>query len=428
MTFLVVAGAETDVKDSKNLLDIPLGSARVSYWCVFLKDSSQLVVVTARYLQLWALADPAIGRECCELRLVWALPSANSEIKYLPTDIGSRKIVSAKMDRHGREFLLELHPSQWYRRGKKLDMGSSQSSQVITFPRSKWDTNPMTAKERVDQGMRGAVDLFVDSERDSACRKAVIGYLRTLIRPSLENPESCIVTLCRIWTLEERDQFRDIMKELLSTEGPVTWIPELQRHVKGESDPLALSILFKIAKTHPTVIGMVMVIVDYCVHHANEDKNLSHLMPIFGSLREFMELYPEQAFKSMSRITFIPVMDRSYIIDNHIIVRPPTFRLWWEAKTTEPLYKITQPIMQFQVSPKTDPLNGNFTQQVFMASFQALWSYRHAPPSMHHAEPGINTKSTWWENVRDRPTVQCYDFNLDFFDNPAIAALVAYKW
>ncbi|KAF9110507.1 hypothetical protein BGX27_006273 [Mortierella sp. AM989] len=420
MAFLTI----TAVDSSRSVLDIPLGSALVSYSWVFLSASSQLAIVAGRYLQVWSLADSVNGQGLCELRLVWDLQPENPMFKYEPTDICSRLIKSAKTDSQGEQFLLELHhPAQWFRRSIKLEDPSQQSSQVITFPFSERDKLPKTAEERVVQGIRGAVNLYVGGGAD--CRKAVIGYLRTLIRPPSQNLESCIVTLCRVWTLEERAEFREIMKELLPTKGPVTWIPELQHHVNGGSDPLALTILFETAKTHPAVIGMVMAIVDYCVHHANISKNLSHLMPIFESLQEFMALYPKQALESLSRVTFIPAKDCSFIVDNHIIVRHPTLQPWWHH-SPPPLWKITHPIMRLQVSSRTDPSNDNFTQPVFMASFQALWFYRRAPPPTHRAASEIK-KGTWWETIRERPIVQCYNFNLEFFDNPAVAALVAYK-
>lgn len=47
-------------------------------------------------------------------------------------------------------------------------------------------------------------------------------------------------------------------------------------------------------------------------------------------------------------------------------------------------------------------------------------------------------RTTWWKtllhmllmkcHLRMPAVVECYDFNLEFFDNPTIAALVAYKW
>ncbi|KAK3841445.1 MAG: hypothetical protein J3R72DRAFT_445496 [Linnemannia gamsii] len=53
-------------------------------------------------------------------------------------------------------------------------------------------------------------------------------------------------------------------------------------------------------------------------------------------------------------------------------------------------------------------------------------------------EPVEDKKTTWWKVLvymfltrllsQVRPVVECYDFDLEFFDNPAIDALVTYKW
>jgi hypothetical protein len=47
-------------------------------------------------------------------------------------------------------------------------------------------------------------------------------------------------------------------------------------------------------------------------------------------------------------------------------------------------------------------------------------------------------KTTWWKSLYhmvvvnfrfyNHNYVECYDFDIEFFDNPAIAALVSYKW
>ncbi|KAG0212496.1 hypothetical protein BGX28_006263 [Mortierella sp. GBA30] len=73
-----------------------------------------------------------------------------------------------------------------------------------------------------------------------------------------------------------------------------------------------------------------------------------------------------------------------------------------------------------------------FTHPVLVATFDALWFYNEVP-----SVPACEESS--WINIllhmvrlkmlpRKKPIVECCDFNLEFFDNPAIAALVSYKW
>ncbi|KAF8924959.1 hypothetical protein BGZ58_001269 [Dissophora ornata] len=161
-------------------------------------------------------------------------------------------------------------------------------------------------------------------------------------------------------------------------------------------------------------------------------------------MREVMDLFPDEAFERLNQIAFIPVMSRSYIIDNHRVIHPPSFRLRFWKPSTQPLYKLPDPILQLQVPSKTtNPHIERFRLPLFMASFDALWHYKDGKVYL-----GTNSNSaagaseplptTWWKTLyhilrlkaspKSHLFVECYDFNLEFYDNPAIAALVAYKW
>lgn len=92
--------------------------------------------------------------------------------------------------------------------------------------------------------------------------------------------------------------------------------------------------------------------------------------------------------------------------------------------------------MQFKLSsPAGDSSNDGFTQEVFMAHFDSLWHYMDEERVRQETQSTLRT--TWWKtlfhmllmkcHLRMPAVVECYDFNLEFFDNPTIAALVAYK-
>ncbi|KAF9085662.1 hypothetical protein BGX27_003408 [Mortierella sp. AM989] len=136
------------------------------------------------------------------------------------------------------------------------------------------------------------------------------------------------------------------------------------------------------------------------------------------------------------------------------------------------------PIMTLHISgSKPDKENDLFTRPIFMASFGALWYYRNDVLPMIAAESKgklfmstkkkasteddtmyvsskeetafmstkEETRTTWWRilyhlirlhcHLRIYNFVECYDFNLNFFENSTVAdenlglaALVAYKW
>ncbi|KAI1316196.1 hypothetical protein EDD11_010368, partial [Mortierella claussenii] len=462
---------KTTAPGSKTL-SIPLGSSHAVYSSIFLSASSRLILVTGRYLQIWKLipGTDTGSTEVAELELFWAL-QADEAYRHRSTDLCIRKVSAGITDTEGTQFVLELQPATWYRRLKQLPQDSMHSTiQNVSVPISKMDTLSITEEYRISQGIRGAVDMYVDG--DATCQKAVIEYLKKLVRPSPQNPRSCIVTLCHFWTPEERVYFEKILKALLLP-SKITWIPDINTSVLSKrQDPLA--ILMETARTQPSAIGVAKVIMDYCASHANSSRNLSFLTPIFGSMREVMTMFPEEALECLGQIAFIPAKQRSYIIDNHLIAHPPKFRLqFWKKTEHLPLSKIVDPIMQLHLSPsKSNPSNDRFTHPVFMASFDALWFYYDTAKDKDGdsgqeeeemdekggdakasggeglisaktaaaatASAAGAAKTTWWKSLyymiliklylRSRMYVKCYDFNLDFFDNPAIAALVEYKW
>ncbi|KAF9095701.1 hypothetical protein BGX29_008900 [Mortierella sp. GBA35] len=146
---------------------------------------------------------------------------------------------------------------------------------------------------------------------------------------------------------------------------------------------------------------------------------------------------PSRGLKRMGRVTHIPVKQRTFIINNHEPALP-TWHYWrfWNS-ATETVTTAKDPIMQFKLNGSAgDPYNNSFTQEVFMAHFDALWHYKDEERVVQEDQSTLRT--SWWTtlfhmflmkcHLRMPAVVECYNFNLDFFDNPAIAALVAYKW
>ncbi|KAG0307735.1 hypothetical protein BGZ98_009934 [Dissophora globulifera] len=478
MTLITIkyAGKANGVyKGPEKTLTIPLGSSHILYPAIFIKPTSRLVIVIGRYLQVWKLhepntTDPKGGHrrgEVAELELLWALQQDDKE-KYQDTDICQRDIYDALVDMNrGEQFSIKLQPARWFRRLKPMSKDPvhelpkgpvHERIEVVTVPMSSKDTLPITLQERVIQGIRGVVDMYING--DKVCQEVMIRYLRTLVQLSDDNPVSCIVTLCHLWKYKEHVYIERIIADLLPTTH-ITWVPVVNPYEK-DKDPLA--ILIKTAETQPSSIGVAKVIMDYCVSHANSSKNLALLTPIFKSMHDAMRLFPEEASEYISRIAYIPAKDRSYILDNHIIACPPRWRLqFWKPQEKVLLCNTLEPIMQLNVTPiRPDVLNDRFTLPVFMASFDALWLYhnderdielkdrmkterlsRHMT-TRNELKTAVATASTkkkemsrwttvWYMlrlklQLRNKTFVEYHDFNLDFFDNPAIAALIAYKW
>ncbi|KAF9437507.1 hypothetical protein BGZ76_000440 [Entomortierella beljakovae] len=413
--------------DKLRQFTLPLGPAQVVYSGVFVPSTSQLVLATGRYIQIWKLSTEP-GTELAELETVWKLKDEGREHVG---DICHRKIASANACTYGTHLSLDLYPERWFRKSRELPRVSKRNAvETATYPIFTMDTIGTTEPFRINHGIQGLIEIYAYGDAD--CQNAVIRHLHTLVRPSVKTRVSAIATLCRFWTPEKRIFHEEIMAQLLPSTH-ITWIPE--SNAANGIDPLA--VVLKAAESQPSAIGVAKIIMEYCMNHANASKNLSFMAPIFNSWRKIISLSPGEGLKCLDRMAYIPTQQRSYIVNNHEIAHSPKPRWAFWRKDPSPLWKTVDPIMQLQVSPmKPNPLNEQFTKPVFVASFDALWHYKQNYTKDTEVDPGKGT--LWiktffysiWLKVRltNQVYVECKDTSLEYFDNPAIAALVDYKW
>ncbi|KAF8948887.1 hypothetical protein BGZ47_001603 [Haplosporangium gracile] len=431
VTHTLQVGIGASYEEMTNTMTLILGKS-LEHRIFWVRETSQLFIVNEGFLFTWTLSNAFTN-----------VATLDRVVKFLDYDPDHAKhqcitdILNVKMCEHACQYTVEIKPTYWI-----VNNGSSTvrppagtPNSTLTFPKSAADTFHTTQDYRNDMGILGLIQLYQFG--DSDFKDEIIRFLKNRIRPSRENPLSCLVTLCRAWNADDRFALEQIVTKLLPPKY-ITWIPD--PHEDKSTEPLA--ILLEIAQTRPRVFGVAKVVMKYLVSHANRSKNLAFLSPLFGSMHEVMELYPEEALECMGRIAFIPVKHRAYIIDNHTLALPPRPRLrFWEPRT-KPLIKTNEPIMQFNFTgEKADSSNDGFTRPVFMASFDALWYYKDQQQTelkKDGFEAASNTATTtWWRtlyhmfrlkcHIKMPTVVECYDFNLEFFDNPAIAALVAYK-
>lgn len=425
-------GIGSSYEEMTNTMTLILGKMP-EHRIFWVRETSQLFVVNEGFLFTWTLSN--VNTNVATLERV---------VKFLHHDPDHAKeqnitdILNIKMCEHACQYTIEIKPTYWLTNNgsSAVRPPAGTPNNILTFPKSAADTFKTTQDYRDEMGILGLIQLYRFGDQDF--KDEVIRFLKNRIRPTREYPLSCLVTLCRAWNSDDRFALEQIVAELLPPKY-ITWIPD--PHEDKATEPLA--ILLEMAKTRPRVFGVAKVVMKYCVSHANRSKNLAFLSPLFGSMHEVMELYPEEALECMGRIAFIPVKNRAYIIDNHTLALPPRPRLrFWEPRT-KPLIKTNEPIMQFNFTgAKADSSNDGFTRPVFMASFDALWYYKDQQQTelkKDGFQAASNTATTtWWRtlyhmvrlkcHIKMPAVVECYDFNLEFFDNPAIAALVDYKW
>ena len=439
------------------VVSFPIGRNWCNYTGFYIPATSRLGVVMGGSLILWTLSAT---RPCvCTLTLIWRFQEMYKDLET--NDVCTRKIISVGSCVNGRHIKLQLTAPSWYRNTsditkKVAEWYGEEGQGTLTIPISNDDTFYTTEERnsgrrdfrvsqerRMSQGIADLLEVYLGC--NDQCQHAIIQYLKSHIRPSDENRISSLISLCKAWKPHLRKQI-ELLLEILLPPNCITWVPinhpardTGQLTFIQETNPLA--VILETSRKQFSALGAARIIMEYCVGHANRSRNLSSLSPFFSCLHDIMELYPDEAFRYLSRIALIPVMNRSYLLDNSIVVLPPSFRWkFWMSKV--PLYKLRHHVFQLHVSSsKPDPENEKFTNPVFMASFDALWRRRHDHEGTHQESKrnGSMIRKTTWSKAlyhmimhqlrfRSHSFVMTYNFSIEFYDHPAIAALVAYKW
>jgi len=435
--------------DSKSV-SFPIGLNWCDYTGFFIPATSQFGVVMGGSLILWTLS--ATRPWMCKLALMWRFQEMYKGLGA--DDVCIRDIISAESCVHGRFIKLRLTEPSWYR--KTFDITEEvtklyghEGQGTLTFPMSNEDTIFMgkersgdwrdfreSQERRISQGIADLIDVYFGA--NDQCQDAIIQYLRSYIHPSDENRISSLVSLCKAWRPQLRKQV-ELLLGILLPHDCITWVPINQSALIRETNPLAT--ILETAQKRSSALGATRIVINYCVEHATRSRNLAFLAPFFSCLRDLMKLYPDEAFRYLSRIAFIPVMHRSYLLDNCVVVLPPRVHWKFWKSGLIPFYKLKDQVFQLRVSSKEpDPNNEKYRHPVFTASFNALWHKQD--PDWTHKESGNNgsmmRKTTRQKALlhmilhkmqpRSHIYVKAYSFSIEFYDNPAIAALVAYKW
>ncbi|KAG0075974.1 hypothetical protein BGZ90_009281 [Linnemannia elongata] len=272
-------------------------------------------------------------------------------------------------------------------------------------------------------GVITLIDIFQDTT--GACRNEVLRYIGRHINsyPNPDDPtESVLAKICIDWRLKLYDSFKEFVIELLASPYG-SWAP--RNDFDKRSNPLC--ILLDKTITQPRAIGLAKVIIDYCIRQAKTEKDPHLLSPIMQCLPELIDQerpHQELARRTLQRLAYIPVKSRSFILDHHSIAYQPELRLrpkfWWHPQGRS-LHQCKDPVLQLTTIKYTNSINDNFTRSLFVTSFDLLWRKKDGSPV---------SSSTVWQKLKlnGNAKVECHPFTLQAFDNPAIAALIRYKW
>jgi len=278
-------------------------------------------------------------------------------------------------------------------------------------------------------------------------KQAILKYTGLYINRTVEHEEhseTILTTICHCVRQENYALIYTFLKALFDSPD-VRWVPK--PGLSHEMNPI--SLLLHSSKTLPRAINLAQIVINHCIRIAKTENDWDFALPVLDSLHRLLklqELPPDLVLSTFRGLAFIPEEERSHIINHAIIPRPFRLRRLFGNHNAKPIYAYKDPVLQIDDSPEFkehDPLNENFTKDLFVASFDMLW---RAPPKKPDARSPVERiidrgppQTPFWLhtlfslilakcNVWPDHRVQFYDLPLEALDNPAITALIEYKW
>ncbi|KAF9937587.1 hypothetical protein BGZ67_001098, partial [Mortierella alpina] len=352
----------------------------------------------------------------------------------------------------------------------------SDQPQTLTFPRVAGETFLASEKYRYEEGVASLLDTYADS--GPAIRDAIIRFLVDRIRP-FPKYSSSLVILCRSWNHGNRLICEEVIAKLLPEGDPITWIPD--SYATKNEDPL--SILTKIARSSPSVLDACKVIMsyyvqvylrriayipvsdrlrDYIVENSTivyspwqwiwfrktslrlerikkpvmqlhvttggrRNKADTFTRPIYVAAFDALWHFKDSGESEAKRITGASVVKQVSIVKPWSTITPSSIIKRWLAIVIGPTMK--QDPMTAQESTHESVPEAASTQEATAARGSNGLMNQGAMPTQ---------RTTWWKtlfhmiwfkfHLRTPTYVTCHDFSVEFRNNPAIAALVEYKW
>jgi hypothetical protein len=250
-----------------------------------------------------------------------------------------------------------------------------------------------------------------------------------------------LVSAVRLWTPGHHRLVCDFLQGLLSV-STSRWVPLQDMPIS--INPIA--ILLEIASRQSQAIGLLEIIVDYCLRQAKAEQDPHFLLPIRQCLHLIVDpkqQYSELALKIYREMAYFPAQGREFVVGHYALANPLNFRWRFWKQYPWGLHQYKDQVMQLDLYETPKPPKGNFTRDIFQASFDLLWrrpedGTSEQDPNQQGEAALVQALFSWpqaiWKMIlrklrlRHNTTVECHPFELEVLDNPALKALVEYKW
>ncbi|KAK3828041.1 MAG: hypothetical protein J3Q66DRAFT_7320 [Benniella sp.] len=394
------------------------------------KASMQLIVFYPLYVMVWKLPRTVDESVTLHTARKKQIEHADEHIQAVEVST-SRYTTDVAVCTHGQIY------ARFWDEEKLIDV-------LDLFKGDVFDYDP----NQFFDGLESLILMFRDGSE--AFQQAVLKYFGRYINRTVWHngqTDTILTKLCKDVTQENHGLYGDFLKAALEPDH-VRWVPRPDQIT--EMNPI--SILLTTANSVPRAINLVQTMVSYCIRMAKKDEDPHFVSPVLESLQQLVELkdlHPELVLNTLRGLAYIPVPDqeRSYVIDRAVVALPPRFwKPFWKSES-RPIYMCKNPVLHLDRSPRFKEhvtQNEKFTHDLFVASFDMLWSIpktrRDTLSSIEKIKIKTRSESSsstigaifsilWLKlKIWSSKKVECYDLPLESLDNPAIAALIEYKW
>jgi len=438
----------TIVPEPWRLLGTEDNDAEVYVNASFLHSWPQFIVTTSLGFQVWNLPDTRPDSRC-ELALAWINHRTNN----------------AKVDKDFHKAQARVHiggenvTATWFNHTNSIRT-------CIHIPRSNWSTPTETFH------CINSVPVLAEcyTESSTAAKEAIVRYIVKHINrdPSKDVIVSQInrvpfqntvdnTVMTKIAASAKSRSCSDILGAILkSTDGK--WIPRCTsssgRYCKEESINPILNLV-KESKKIPQCLPMAEQMMDYCIREAKSQCDPAFVLPVLQCLRKLFTHHPDTAIDITRRMAFIPVKNQDFVIDRSIFFPPVRHFLWDTIRRKQStIYDYPNPVFRLKSQlPKinggdlsthinvslevnVDLMNKSIRNQVYIAPCSLVWhnesgndatSYTDLPGTRSCARMIAAVVSSVLNPWGGR-SVRANFSELDYFDNPAVEAVIRYKW
>ncbi|KAF9406265.1 hypothetical protein BGZ94_003177, partial [Podila epigama] len=377
-----------------------------------LEKHGQIVSYDQGVLSIWNLPESIDNGECVLLRRWANIPGADSLSEDAP---------SFYTCPHQRELVIEIQ-------------------------RALFNFSVLAAYDRDNAdyflgGVSQTLERLFHKKSDGAQENAEVRYILAHINvypDPCDDAKSVMSVLCQhicsvAGSKAVYERYLELADSILQTPGNVRWVPRTKYTPGGNP----LSILLKKTQSQPLVMDIAIRIMEWCQKHAEREQRLEYLYYILECMPELVKHHRTEALRITRWFAYFHVADRKYTIQHHAVAMPPSISRLWRSKGPD-IFDCRHPLLQFHYNPNIpEPKNDYFTEDVFVAPFTLLWSaenphgQRRSQDRQEH-KPGPLMRIVHFAMYQLNPFggtfVHSHNYKLEMLNNPAIEALIQYKW